>query len=426
MNDLIIVKVGKAKALLAEARDASDAKKVADLARAAEIYARRQHLSDEAIASATAVKVDALALMGELMEQAPKNTGTAGNGRPKIGGANNAPPKKQPPSYKDSGIGDKHDATAARTCKKLKHNYPDLFAQVQSGKLSPSKAMAQAKKREKRKQRKAQESRNGSVPKSSDWQIICEDCPTGIKNVLPGSVRLVFADPPYNIGINYGSGAKADKLPPTEYHEWCRKWIHALLGCLSSDGSFWLLINDENAAELKIIAEKEGFFLRQWLIWYETFGVNRANGFNRTHRQLFWFVKDPKKFFFDEDAVRRPSDRQAKYNDKRADPEGKTWDDVWGINPPIPRLTGTCKERIEDFPTQLPLALLRPIVACASEPGDLVLDPFCGSGTTGEAAIESGRKFAGIEKNKKFVEAAHSRLQQVKGVIHAAHSESGT
>jgi hypothetical protein len=79
-QDLIVVKVDKARVLLAEARDANDAKKVADLARAAEVYAKRQKLSDEAIAYATAVKVDALTLMEEFLKDAPKNEGARGIG----------------------------------------------------------------------------------------------------------------------------------------------------------------------------------------------------------------------------------------------------------------------------------------------------------------------------------------------------------
>jgi DNA modification methylase len=135
--------------------------------------------------------------------------------------------------------------------------------------------------------------------------------------------------------------------------------------------------------------------------------------FNRCSRPLLWLVKDPNRFVFNEDApeIRRRSDRQEKYNDSRANPAGKLWDDVWDINPPIPRLTGTCAERLPDFPTQLPLALLRPIIACASEPGDLVVDPHAGSSTTGAAALEMGRRYLGVELSEKFVKLSRLRLK---------------
>jgi site-specific DNA-methyltransferase (adenine-specific) len=162
------------------------------------------------------------------------------------------------------------------------------------------------------------------------------------------------------------------------------------------------------------ILERQGFTIRQWITWYETFGVNQANKFNRCSRPLLYCVKDPKRFVFHAGAVNRPSARQAKYRDKRADPGGKVWDDVWGINPPIPRLVENDKERLPDFPTQLPLGLLRPVVGCASDPGDVVVDPFSGSGTTGAACLELGRRFLGIEKVARFAELARARLMTVQ------------
>jgi site-specific DNA-methyltransferase (adenine-specific) len=117
-------------------------------------------------------------------------------------------------------------------------------------------------------------------------------------------------------------------------------------------------------------------------------------------------VKDPTRFVFNAKAINRPSDRQTKYYDGRANPKGKNWDDVWII----PRLTGTSKERIPDFPTQLPLELLRPIVGCASDEGDLVVDPFCGSATTGIACLERNRRFLGIEKSHQFASSGIDRM----------------
>jgi DNA modification methylase len=87
------------------------------------------------------------------------------------------------------------------------------------------------------------------------------------------------------------------------------------------------------------------------------------------------------------------------------------WDSVWGINPPIARLVGNAKERLPGYPTQLPLALLNPIVGCASDPGDLVVDLFAGSGSLGEAALRQGRRFVGFELNKTFAEKARDRLR---------------
>ncbi len=221
--------------------------------------------------------------------------------------------------------------------------------------------------------------------------------------------RLIFADPPYNQGVDYGNGKRADKLSRYDYLSWCRAWIDRCAGSLTPDGSLWVLISDEWADHFGIMLADVGLHRRNWIKWYETFGVNCTRKFNRTSRHLFHYVRDPKNFVFNREAVSRPSDRQAKYGDKRANPAGKVWDDVWQI----PRVAGTHGERIKEFPTQLPLALLRPIVGCASDPGDLVLDPFSGSATTGVAAIELGRRFLGIETSKKYCGLAEERLAAV-------------
>ncbi len=178
------------------------------------------------------------------------------------------------------------------------------------------------------------------------------------------------------------------------------------MSTLADNGSMWVMINDEYADEIGLLLTKAGLHRRAWIKWYETFGVNCSNNFNRCSRHIFYCVVDPKRFIFNADAVNTPSARQEKYNDKRANPGGKIWDDVWTV----PRLTGTCEERIPGVPTQVPLEIMRAIVGCASDPGDVVLDPFCGSGSTGAAAIELGRQFIGIEQEERFCEIGKLRL----------------
>jgi site-specific DNA-methyltransferase (adenine-specific) len=142
-------------------------------------------------------------------------------------------------------------------------------------------------------------------------------------------------------------------------------------------------------------------------------------------------VKDPKNFVFHREPVTRPSDRQAKYNDKRANPSGRIWDDLWGVNPeipwidgdlwgvdpPIPRVCGTFHERIPGFPTQLPLKLLLPIIGCSSDPGDLIVDPFSGSATTGAAALQLRRRYLGIERSPEFARLSRERLANAMNLL---------
>jgi len=244
------------------------------------------------------------------------------------------------------------------------------------------------------------------------WRIITGDCLEVMPGLEAGSIRLVFADPPYNQGVDYGEEF-FDAVSPESYLAWCQVWIQDATRLLAPDGSFWLLISHEWAWQLIPMAVRAGLSLRQTLIWYEKFGANCTRKFNRCSRSLLWLVKNPNRFVFNDcPEIRRESDRQKKYNDKRANPAGKFWDDIWGIDPEIPRLAGTHKERMRGFPTQLPIKLLRPIIGCASDPGDLVLDPFAGSGTSGQAAVEMSRRYIGIERSDLFAARAQMRLDR--------------
>jgi site-specific DNA-methyltransferase (adenine-specific) len=311
----------------------------------------------------------------------------------------------------------KSDGTSGRQvdrADRVKREAPDLFEEVKAGKLKLSQAEKQRADREKKKEleRKAAEAtRKQSKAERPLWTLIHQDVFDGLASVRNqhGRARLIFADPPYNIGVDYGKGEKADQLSDADYLKWCEKWLALCCDCLSPDGSLWLMIGDEYAVHVGLILENLGLHRRAWIKWYETFGNNCPNNFNRTSRHIFYCVRDTKQFVFNPDAVNRPSDRQAKYNDKRAATNGKIWDDVWMI----PRVCGTSKERMPDFPTQLPLELVRAVVGCASEPGDLVIDPFNGSGTTGVAALELKRKYIGIDSSKKFIELANLRLRSV-------------
>lgn len=297
------------------------------------------------------------------------------------------------------------EATAARVLT-LEKKRPDLTEKAAEGQLTIAEAASQMRRDERRAELTAQ-AHTAAAGGTPDWRIIAGDCIAELASLAPASARLVFADPPYNIGIDYGSGADADRLADADYLAWCTRWMQAAVRVLTADGSLWVMINDEYAAEFAGALKGLGLTIRNWIKWYETFGVNCARKFNRCSRHIFYCVRDAQHFVFNPEAVSRPSDRQAKYADGRADPGGKLWDDVWII----PRLVGTAAERIPDFPTQIPLAITRAIVGCASQPGDLVIDPFSGSASTGVAAVELGRRYLGIERNPQHCELSRLRLQ---------------
>jgi site-specific DNA-methyltransferase (adenine-specific) len=250
------------------------------------------------------------------------------------------------------------------------------------------------------------------------------DCVEGLKQITPGSIHLAFADPPFNIGYEYD--VYEDKRPSEEYLAWCRQWMQGVFDALKRDGTFWLAIGDEYAAELKLEAQRAGFHCRSWVVWYYTFGVNCTRGFSRSHTHLFYFVKHPSKFTFNDEnpVIRVPSARQLVYGDIRANPKGRLPDNTWFYRPQdirsgfsaeqdswyFARVAGTFGEREGFHGCQMPEQLLGRIIRCCSNPLDIVLDPFAGSGTTLAVAKKLNRRFIGFELSKEYVERVRQRL----------------
>lgn len=292
-------------------------------------------------------------------------------------------------------------------CRAVRDANRDLFNDIFLGRITVASAKSQVRSANRRAQ---MVQRATALPSSYDpadfFTLMHGDNLKVMKSLPRRKARQVVADSPYNLGIDYGDGASADQLPPKKFLAWCCNWMSEAAELLTPDGSMWLIINDEWAAEFVVAMKEIGMHQRGWIKWYETFGVNCTNQFNRTSRHALYFVKDPDSIVFNPEAVTRESDRQAIYGDKRANPNGKIWDDVWII----PRLAQGHPERIDDFPTQLPKALMLPIVAACTEPGDTVIDIFNGSGTTGAACIDLDRKYIGIDKSKTFLSLSNKRL----------------
>ena len=269
------------------------------------------------------------------------------------------------------------------------------------------------------------------------------DCVQLLRDVDERSVDLVFADPPFNIGYDYD--VYDDRREADDYLAWSRTWIEAVKRVLKPDGAFWLAIGDDFAAELKVLCTRDlGFHCRSWVVWFYTFGVHCKNKFTRSHTHLFHFVKDPKKVTFNSLDVRVPSARELVYGDKRADPHGRVPDDTWMISPALPpdvptkdgfilrpqdiperfpphsdtwffsRVAGTFNERRGWHGCQMPEQLLGRIIRACSDEGDLVLDPFAGSGTTLAAAKKLNRRFLGFELSEEYARNVEARLASIQ------------
>lgn len=257
----------------------------------------------------------------------------------------------------------------------------------------------------------------------------CGDCVKKMKDIEKGSVDLLFVDPPWN--INYKYDIYEDNKSVDEYLQWTRSWGEAALSLLKPNGTFWLAIGDEFAADLKVLFQREfRLSCRSWVIWYYTFGVNCGKKFSRSHTHLLQFVVNPDQFTFNVDAISVPSARQRIYKDKRANPKGRLPDDTWILRPQeltdgfdpvddtwhVPRVCGTFKERAKFHGCQMPELVLERIIKVSTNVGDIVLDPMAGTGTTLAVAKRLDRKYIGFELSETYHNLALKRLDAIVAV----------
>lgn len=245
--------------------------------------------------------------------------------------------------------------------------------------------------------------------KEFENKIILGDCVGVMKDIPSGKIDLIFADPPYNIGIKYDN--HHDNMKYEDYISWSEKWIKECVRILSDKGSIYIAINDEHVAEIVMMLKKLGLSMRNWIIWYYTFGQAQKKKFSRAHTHILYFTKDKENFIFNPDVVRVKSVRQ-KMGDKRANPKGKIPDDVWIIS----RVAGTFNERIKGFPCQMPIRLLERIIKTSSNKDSIVFDPFSGSGTTPLVAKKLGRKYIAVEISPKYYKISQNRVNSILNI----------
>ena len=257
-------------------------------------------------------------------------------------------------------------------------------------------------------------------------QVLTGDCLRILAEFPAGSVDLAFADPPFNIGYEYD--VYNDRQGRDEYLDWTAQWLAAVRRLLKPDGSFYVAIGDEYAAEMKVRLDELGLTLRNWIVWHYTFGVTASGNSTAAMPTSSITSTTRRRFTFNADTVRVPSARQTTYADRRANPKGKMPDDTWVLRPQeeprcfaedsdswyVARVCGTFKERT-GHPCQMPEAVLERIIKVTSNPGDVVLDPFAGSGTTLAVAKRLGRRYLGVELSEDYAEHVRKRLENVQG-----------
>lgn len=240
------------------------------------------------------------------------------------------------------------------------------------------------------------------------------------KKIDKESIDLIFADPPYNLSGNglkwkgnktggdwYMVNEQWDKMTAPEYIKFTRKWLGACDRVLKDKGSIYIACSYHNIAEVMIVLKQLDFKINNIITWYKTNAMPNMTRRVFTHSTEFvvWAVKG-KKWVFNYEELKKINP------EKQKDGSPKQMRDLWES----PLVQGKERLRGDDgralHPTQKPEEMLKRIILASSQKGDVVLDPFLGSGTTTFVAEKYNRKWIGIEKDKDYLKIARKRMKQ--------------
>jgi len=240
------------------------------------------------------------------------------------------------------------------------------------------------------------------------------------KEIDINTVQLIFADPPYNLSGNglkwennktggdwYMINEDWDKMPEGKYLRFTHSWIKACKRVLKKNGSIYISCSYHNLGEVLMNLKALDFKINNIITWRKTNAMPNMTRRVFTHSTEFvvWAVKG-KNWIFNYEKLKEINPKRKKNG------ETKQMRDVWDM----PLVQGTERLRDKDgkalHPTQKPEELLKRIIIASSNPNDIVLDPFLGSGTTAVVAKKLNRRWIGVEKKKKYVQAAKKRVQQ--------------
>ena len=247
--------------------------------------------------------------------------------------------------------------------------------------------------------------------------ILRGDCVSALERLPAASVDLVFADPPYNLQLE-GKLTRPDQSEVdavdddwdkfssfAAYDAFTRAWLLACRRVLKPNGTLWVIGSYHNIFRVGTVLQDLGFWILNDVVWRKTNPMPNFRGrrFQNAHETLIWASRDPeaKGYTFNYDALKAGNDDLQVRSD-------------WLF----PICTGG--ERLKDaagrkvHPTQKPEALLHRILTASSRPGDVVLDPFFGTGTTGAVAKRLGRHFVGVEREPAYIAAAEARIDAVE------------
>lgn len=243
-----------------------------------------------------------------------------------------------------------------------------------------------------------------------DFKLIENDTFSTLKKMKEKSFDMIFADPPYFLsgdGITCRAGkmvsvikGKWDKSKDVkEKHKFNRKWIHECYRLLKDDGTIWISGTLHNIYSIGMALEEEGFKIINNITWQKTNPPPNlaCKTFTHSTETILWACKNAKKkkYKFNYELMKELNNN-------------KQMKDVW-----ITSLTKPSEKKQGKHPTQKPLAILDRIILASTDENDLILDPFCGSSTTGISAIKLNRQFIGIDNEKEYLDLSIRRYKNI-------------
>ncbi|MEP7239489.1 MAG: site-specific DNA-methyltransferase [Devosia sp.] len=246
--------------------------------------------------------------------------------------------------------------------------------------------------------------------------LLVGDCIAHMNALPAGSVDLVFADPPYNLqledGLTRPDQSKVDAVDDdwdkfdsfAHYDAFTREWLAAARRVLKPNGALWVIGSYHNIFRVGATLQDLGFWMLNDVVWRKANPMPNFRGtrFTNAHETLIWAARDKKsRVTFNYEAMKRANDDTQMRSD---------W--LFPICTGAERLVDDDGDKVH--PTQKPEALLQRILNATTKPGDIVLDPFFGTGTTGAVAKKLGRYFIGIDRDTTYVAAALKRIAAVK------------
>lgn len=242
-----------------------------------------------------------------------------------------------------------------------------------------------------------------------NYNLICGDIIEELKQMESKTISMIFADPPYRLS-NGGITCLNGKMANVDKGNWDKSngfeedlnfnimWLKECDRVLKDDGTMWISGTYHIIHNIGYILLNMGYHIINEIIWMKPNAAPNISCrcFTASHEVLIWVKKRKKvKHIFN-------------YNDMKIINNGKQMRSVWNIP-----TTPLREKKYGYHPTQKPKELLYRVILSSTSEKDLILDPFCGSGTTGVVAIENNRSFIGIDSNKEFIELANKRISEI-------------